>query len=796
MNTFNRSVLALAVLAAAFAQSPLALHSQIAPLSNAGTDFWLSVPPGYFAAGQGGGVPSFKLYISSEVATEVTITGQGFIRNVTTIPNGIIEVTVPQSVAQPYERDINPATPQHQEQNVLVGKGLNISSKDPVIVYGVTRIPYTSDGFLAVPTSGLGKEYVVDAYYDGIAVRGPGFWTGPSQTVITAPYDGTEVMVRIGGNTETRTGSHRRTGDTFTRTLNKGDVMAIEASGPNFTLSGTHIQATKPVAVVSGNLCTDIPVGVPYCDYTVEMELPTQMWGYTYHVTPIFCRQKPPIVHVMAKSPYTSLFFNGAPAGSLDQGPGGTEEKGWIERRASNDTQGTLTIEGDGPIYVHQFNPGNDDDGRACNTDPFQMVLIPVEQYYNELLFFTPGVHGGMSFPNNYVNVIYTPTEEGFIPDDLEIGVYDSSQALRWHKVSIMYGAAPGRPLRPGPDGTKFSVKTMKINLGVYRLRSSSPIAAYAYGNSTDDSYGFPAGVATANRSVPDTVAPSVSSFVIQPDGAVSSSALDMPEQPELRANMAAIHLQSNSYNYSLTAESFEAGISRSATWGLKVKDLKREAKATVVFVDQAGNSTTTEVSYTPKPLVGTLSEGIFGEVEIGAQSIDSVLFVNTATYPVQIVAATVTGADRASFAHSLELPRTLEPMAQVYIPVSFSPSRAGVLEAELNVIGTIGDSVITRLSGMGKVPTSVEDAQQEIAGIYPNPTRDVAMLRWPASQGQPATVTLTNMAGQTVLTIQCPPSSGMLTVPIDVSALTSGVYTLTVTGGARSWTAPLNVVR
>jgi hypothetical protein len=269
-----------------------------------------------------------------------------------------------------------------------------------------------------------------------------------------------------------------------------------------------------------------------------------------------------------------------------------------------------------------------------------------------------------------------------------------------------------------------------------------------------------------------------------------------MPEQPELRTNMAAIHLQSNSYNYSLTAESFEAGISRSATWGLKVKDLKREAKATVVFVDQAGNSTTTEVNYTPKPLVGTLSEGIFGEVEIGAQSVDSVLFVNTAAYPVQIVAATVTGADRASFAHALALPYTLEPMAQVYIPISFSPSRAGVLEAELNIIGTIGDSVITRLSGMGKVPTSVDEVRQETAGIYPNPARDVATLRWWASQGQPATVTLTNMAGQTVLTIQCPPSSGVLTVPIDVSALTSGVYTLTVSGGSRSWSAPLNVVR
>lgn len=665
--------------------------------NNAGTEFWMSIPPGYFAAGAppGGGIPSFKLYISSGVKTQVLITGQGFTRSVSTIANDIIEVTVPQSTAQPYERDINPATPKHREDNVLTGKGLNIRAKDPIIVYGVTRIPYTSDGFLAVPVSGLGKEYVVGAYYDGIAVRGSGFWTGPSETVITAPYDQTVVTVRIGGNSETRTGAGRRTGQTFTRTLNKGDVIAIEASGANYVLTGTYIRASKPVSVVSGNLCTDVPVGTVACDYTVEMELPMQTWGNTYHVTPIFCRQKPSVLHIMAKKPGTTLLFNGAPNGLISQAPGGEEEKGWYERRAYNGVGGeAVSIGGDNPIYIHQFNPGNNDDG-GCTTDPFQMVLTPVEQYQTEIVFATPGINGGMSYPHNHINLVYTPTVDGFVPDDLEFGTVEAGQ-IKWQRLSTIFGSFPGKPIPGEVNGKKYNSKHCKLpGDGVYRIRAKEPFAAYAYGNSDYDSYGFPTSVALGNLELPDTVAP-VPEYTVNCDGSVSGPnngrplVRDMPNESDIRSNLARIIMvQEASFNYDFSFDEFEVGTSRETRWDLSVIDRTQDARATLQFMDQAGNDTIIVIDYKAFAVAIDPVSRDFGLMKAGAAPVQTVTLINrNQTNPITVERLELKSNNQGFQLLNVTLPFEMQPGERKDIEVQFTATQDGIFKDSIGIAG------------------------------------------------------------------------------------------------------------
>lgn len=211
----------------------------------------------------------------------VEVEGQGYQRVFFTQPYQIYPLEMVPGNAQPYEKKGNEAAPPEQ---VYPGKAIRIRSSAPIVVYGVTRFCYTSDSFLAYPIRVLGKEYIVSSMAD-MTWMYPGY-NLPSETVIAAPYDNTKVTVTIGGNAMTETSGGLRPGQTRTWTLNRNDVLAI-ATGNNFRegdLSGTLIRASKPVAVLSGNQCANVPTDLRWCDFIDDMEIPTDMWGKVYLV--------------------------------------------------------------------------------------------------------------------------------------------------------------------------------------------------------------------------------------------------------------------------------------------------------------------------------------------------------------------------------------------------------------------------------------------------------------------------------------------------------------------------------
>lgn len=70
---------------------------------------------------------------------------------------------------------------------------------------------------------------------------------------------------------------------------------------------------------------------------------------------------------------------------------------GYIETRAGNAPQPKpVVISCDKPINVVLYNPGSTDD--VVSTDPFQMQVLPVELYSNNVIFNTPGVYGSLGF--------------------------------------------------------------------------------------------------------------------------------------------------------------------------------------------------------------------------------------------------------------------------------------------------------------------------------------------------------------------------------------------------------------
>jgi hypothetical protein len=560
--------------------------------SNQGTEFFMTFHPCWETTGAGDGC---KIYVTSAVATRVTveIPGKEIFQQKTTIPNDIIEFTLDPSIAQCYRKtDAQPPQP----QQVYKGYGIIVTSDDPIICYGMTRYQSTSDGYLAIPVNGLGKNYIVSSYNDPCQDNGYQYLT--SYTSIVGAYNKTNVTVQLGGRMSNYTPGANpiKFGDVCKNTLDRGDVWLIGAMGDYNDLTGTTVRTNKPVSVISGSFCAFVPLQLSACDFLIEQDLPMETWGYTYHVTRIIERLKGSIIRIFASEPNTVIYRDGS-EWSLIKSVGGAEGSGFIERRAVAETEELrpITISAKNRIAVTQYNCSISDDGKS--SDPFQMALMPIEQYQNSLIFPTPGINGGSYFKQNYLNLCYKATEAGKTPEDIEFGKV-SNGVINWRKLNTVVGNA-GQEFVDLTSTDSRNYRALTITLedpaGVYALRGNDPMMGYLYGFDWCDSYGFPASGLYNDLSKPDIWAP-LATYTID-------CVVDEPLNDEkLRSNLSALRLvKGESYNFSnliYNEADFIPGETYSANWNLNVIDQEADGRAVLLFSDRAGNDTTITIDY------------------------------------------------------------------------------------------------------------------------------------------------------------------------------------------------------
>ncbi len=588
-------------------------------LSNMGREFYFSFIPCWESPAKN----DLKIYISSNVETMVTVEveGKGYFKQQKTIPNGVIEFTLSPSIGQAYRKtQWEPSEP----DNVWRDAGVHVIADDPIICYGMTRYQYSSDGFLALPVNVLGKEYIVASYNDVSTNVGQYL---PSYTAITAVYDKTKVYFTMGGTAWSKTAGGLLPGQTSSWNLYEGDVLLISSLGQKADLTGSIIKASKPVAVVSGNYCAYVPTSCGCCDVIEEMEIPTNYWGTEYHVSPIVNRLKSSLIRVFAKEAKTKIYRDHVQIGFLRYS-GGQQDDGWLEFRAIEGTPKPVVISGDKPIGVTQYNTGQQDDNVV--SDPFQMVLIPIEQYEREMVFNTPGIKGGFGFPYNYVNICYEAVSDS-VPDDLEFAqVTDGS--FTWTKIKDM-SPSPGSAFNKVMGGKNYYSKTVSLpGDGVYRIRSNHPLQAYLYGLSLCDSYGFPASAALKDVITKVDTMPPEPVWVLDCDGTVNlhktEYVTDKPDEESNRSNMSTIYMHANeSYNYKLYYGDFMPCEVQTVPWRLEIIDNREDARAVVTFADCAGNDTTVYIDYYAPKMVIVPKVGDYGLHRVG-QTTDKMFYV------------------------------------------------------------------------------------------------------------------------------------------------------------------------
>ncbi|KAI8485101.1 hypothetical protein Bbelb_372070 [Branchiostoma belcheri] len=332
------------------------------------------------------------------------------------------------------------------QEGPITNRGIEIVSDVDIVVYGVNKEDYTTDGFLGLPEDVLGTSYVVASW--------PGTRSIPAEIGVVAVEDNTEVT--IDPTSPVRFDGRYKGAASFTFTLNSR-FDAAQVTGYWGDLTGTTVTSDKPVAVLSGHRCGNVPEGVGWCDHLVEMIPAKSTLGRTFVTMPIAGRTGGDIVRIIASEDGTDIDIVGRSSESLNEG-----------RFVDIETSSTeyLSITANNPIMVVQYNKGQAADW--VQTDPFMMLISPVEQYDSRYTFAT--VDSPTNTYTTYIGIVIKTSERDGIRLD------GAAISPTWTEI-------------PGSD---FSAAAVQISAGTHNARHTNPIAVfslYLYGHTPYESF-------------------------------------------------------------------------------------------------------------------------------------------------------------------------------------------------------------------------------------------------------------------------------------------------------------------
>jgi Fungalysin metallopeptidase (M36)/IgGFc binding protein/Bacterial Ig domain/K319L-like, PKD domain/Fungalysin/Thermolysin Propeptide Motif/Fibronectin type III domain len=413
--------------------------------SNRGTDFWLTKMYRGFSSSDVSS--AWHILIAAETNTDVQIVSpQWDLINTETnyfqVKAGTIQ-TFP--VYDPgdgfFWDDIS---------GVIVNDSVHVVADAPVTVYGFVRDIASTDGYVTLPTSFLGTNYMVLSYY------------GASGFAIAATEDATTVTIVPTSDID----EDRLDGRPCQILLQRGQTFRTEKSWDG-DFTGTSIVADKPIAVFSGGVGAYIPTNYAYFDDLIEQMTPVSAWGQHFATMPLATRLNGDTFRFLAGEDETRVSVNGEVVADLNRGQ-------FYEHIITNSSIILATH----PILVGQFANGTTYDG--IMGDPFMMLVPPAEQFGGDYLLDAVSLNAIRNFwedPNldyaSYMNLILLggPTNTVLL-NDTPVPV-DQFQRIG--------------------DSDYFGAELAVSNVS-YRISSSAPVGVCVYGWAPYESYAFMGG--------------------------------------------------------------------------------------------------------------------------------------------------------------------------------------------------------------------------------------------------------------------------------------------------------------
>ena len=357
-------------------------------------------------------------------------------------------------------------------------KGIHLTSDSPVSVYAVNWDPNSTDITVIYPVETLGNEYFAMCYEPHIDPNNPLSGNGRnSEFLVVATENQTTVKITPSKVTHKLVPKD----STFVVVLNKGEVFQVQSANEEGSqrngqgdLTGSRVEADKPVAFFSGSLSTTVPYSECCWDHLFDQIPPVKSWGRDYYTVPLKTRMKDRY-RILAANDNTTVQISGEPFLYLNKG-----EFHEFELTASD----TKQIISDKPVLVAQYSLSRTVDAEATdnNGDPFMIILNPAGRGVNRTIFNTYGTSKTVpdstyiGIKRNFVNIV-TPTVE--VPN-IRLDGQPVASAFQLH------------------SGGTYSIAQIEISDGVHSIENilgNNGFTAYVYGFGGYESYGFSAGL-------------------------------------------------------------------------------------------------------------------------------------------------------------------------------------------------------------------------------------------------------------------------------------------------------------
>jgi hypothetical protein len=357
-----------------------------------------------------------------------------------------------------------------ETNGALVAKGAyHLRSTVPVTVYQFNPLDYTKptaaensytvDASLLLPTNAWRTDYYVASWQQTGGVN-------PGEMAVTAAKDGTMVTITTRADTPAAGGAPAfTTGVPGTQALDSGGVLELATLTGDLT--GTHVTSDKPIQVIGGHYCANVPDGFGYCDHLEESMFSVDALGSRYLVNApavtTIPAGKEETVRIVATAANTTLTYEpmqmGAPTTIAN--PGDFVE---IPRQAAS-----YLITANHKVMVFQLMEGSSVAGGTG--DPAMALTVPVDQFRSEYLFHAP-----TNYETNYVDV--TAPMGAMVTLD---GTVLANPITIGASGYVLYRVTP---LGSGP-----------ANDGNHQITGSMPFGISVYGYGQDTSYWYPGGL-------------------------------------------------------------------------------------------------------------------------------------------------------------------------------------------------------------------------------------------------------------------------------------------------------------
>lgn len=441
---------------------------------NLGKEFYVA-----FAENHGSGDESknfFALFITSKTVAQgkVEVTALGFSQNFTSTPGTVTTIELPDG-KNPGEQSVELTFNNNQEEQVVRGMAVHITSDNEIAVYGMNHKEFSSDAFMALPIDVLGTEYRTLNYQTSVP---GGFGSGgatPGEFWIVGVQDSTNITI----TPKSTTAAGRGAGSTIKALLYKGDVFLVQGRDDDEQndLTGSLIEADQSIAVFSGHVRTDMPHGFTNIgtsppstsrDHLCEQLPPVSAWGDSALVVRYQSASRPDLVRIVSSEDGNVVKINGGVVATLNAGD-------FYEYKQ---LAKPISIQATSPIlvgqYMHTSLYGTRGPIQAYG-DPAYALVFPVEQFDTSYTFMLD--ENPAAYDSNFVNIVADPG-----------GV-----------ASMMLDGQPitGKPFLaaflPIP-GSNYVYSQIELPQGAHNIYSkkSFGITAYALGNV--DSYSYPGG--------------------------------------------------------------------------------------------------------------------------------------------------------------------------------------------------------------------------------------------------------------------------------------------------------------